>query len=390
MSPTLQAEVRRDRTAPPKPHAARHATLAPNCILVWPHTHACVTARECVTCALCSVVRLRIRGLSIFWGSQVLTKVNFAWINKVKWLAGGFPPFLAEVILALRPAVFAPKERVGSSALYILHAGIAIYGGRVMKAGAVWGEDMLLASPHLRSREHARSVTYLEVYFLERDFVLQIVQSYEETRIKLFRYIHFMALRRYVVLIAKAKRQVKRSVRCSMKASGSAQPQPAEQLFHHFSGSFKSVIGDQDMTSSIDAIDVHRERQLNRALFRLASVSGDIQQLPQAAIAAASDEHIEALHEDHDDCGASKALKLVVPGTQAGPLHGSLGSGRAAGGESDWHAVNSSDMGLRLDAMHRETLAAIGKLRAEVTDLRLRVNHRLPAIRRDELDDLSA
>eukprot|EP00966_Prymnesium_polylepis_P321017 7377342-Prymnesium_polylepis.1 len=315
--------------------------------------------------------------------SQVLTKVNSAWINKVKWLAGGFPPFLAEVVLALRPAVFAPKERVGSSALYILHAGIAIFGGRVMKAGAVWGEDMLLASQYLRSREHARAVTYLEVYFLERDFVLQIAQNYADTRVKLFRYIHFMALRRYVVLIAKAKSQVKKVVRSSMSAPGGSQP--ADQLFHHFSGNMKGLIGDQDMTSSIDEYDVHRERQLNRALFRLASISGDIQLLPQAAAVASSDEHMEALHEEEEPHDTSKALELLASGTLAEPLHSTtLVSGGAAGAESNRRAVDPSDIGLRLDVMHRETLAAIGKLRAEVTDLRLRVDQRLPAIRRDD------
>ena len=68
-----------------------------------------------------------------------------------------------QVLLSLRPLVFAPSEVVFGNQLYILHHGVAIYGGKVMTAGGVWGEDMLMQNETLRSRFHAKALNYVEV-----------------------------------------------------------------------------------------------------------------------------------------------------------------------------------------------------------------------------------
>ena len=56
--------------------------------------------------------------------SEVLLQVNASWIDKVKWLRTETDPdFLIEIVLAIRPAVFAPREIIKEAALHIVRAG---------------------------------------------------------------------------------------------------------------------------------------------------------------------------------------------------------------------------------------------------------------------------
>ena len=45
--------------------------------------------------------------------------------------------FMVQVALSLKPIVFAPGERPSAGRLYIIHRGIALYGGRMLTAGKV-------------------------------------------------------------------------------------------------------------------------------------------------------------------------------------------------------------------------------------------------------------
>ena len=60
-------------------------------------------------------------------------------------------------VLNLVPIVFAPGETVFGTSLYVVHRGLALFGGKLLKAGMVWGEDMLLEASHLRSPFCARA-----------------------------------------------------------------------------------------------------------------------------------------------------------------------------------------------------------------------------------------
>ena len=62
------------------------------------------------------------------------------------------PEFVAKILLSLQPLVFAPSDVVFGTQLYILHHGVAIYGGKVLTAGDVWGEDMLLSDKKLQKQ----------------------------------------------------------------------------------------------------------------------------------------------------------------------------------------------------------------------------------------------
>ena len=51
-----------------------------------------------------------------------------------------------QISLSLTPLVFTPGELAISGYLYIVHRGIALYGGRVLTSGKVWGEDCIILS----------------------------------------------------------------------------------------------------------------------------------------------------------------------------------------------------------------------------------------------------
>ena len=137
---------------------------------------------------------------------MTLLHVNAVWVDQVSWLRNGYPPFLTEVIIAIRPAIFAPKEMVEDAALHIIHSGVAMLGGQIKRAGSVWGEDMLLAAPYLRSRVHVVAITYLEVFFILRDTVFQIASAFPETYAKVQRIVRFKAMQRYMVFVSRARR----------------------------------------------------------------------------------------------------------------------------------------------------------------------------------------
>lgn len=91
-------------------------------------------------------------------------------------------------------------------ALHVIHAGSAIHGGRILTKGSVWGEDVLVAAAHLRSRLHARATTYLEAFYITRDAIFKAAGGFEDTLQHLRRAARLLALRRYVVLVAKVTR----------------------------------------------------------------------------------------------------------------------------------------------------------------------------------------
>ena len=73
----------------------------------------------------------------------------------------------AHVHRAACPAAKPPLRRAkpqGSMLHIVWRCGL--YGGKVLRTGAIWGEDMLLSSEALRSKKVAKALTYLEVYII--------------------------------------------------------------------------------------------------------------------------------------------------------------------------------------------------------------------------------
>ena len=75
----------------------------------------------------------------------------------------------------------------------------------------VWGEDMVLFSPELRTQSCARALNYLEVHMIGRDELLGIAVLYPRTYRLLRRQIAFFALRRFIITMAKESLGLPRS-----------------------------------------------------------------------------------------------------------------------------------------------------------------------------------
>jgi len=83
---------------------------------------------------------------------EVTWAVNKRWVKRVSFFRNAEPEFLVQISLCLSPLVFTPGELAVSGFLYIVHRGIALYGGRVLTSGKVWGEDCIIESSHLQKK----------------------------------------------------------------------------------------------------------------------------------------------------------------------------------------------------------------------------------------------
>jgi len=136
---------------------------------------------------------------------EVAWAVNSRWLRKVWFLKKAEQPFLVQVAITLGAMVFAPGEVAGNGFLYIVHRGIALYGGKVLTSGKLWGEDMILMSQHLQSKFCARAMNYLEVYMISRDELVEVAKNFPDTYKQIRRSAILMALRREIVFQAKAE-----------------------------------------------------------------------------------------------------------------------------------------------------------------------------------------
>ena len=112
---------------------------------------------------------------------KVVWEINQRWLKHVWFLRNAEDKFMVKLALTLKAAVFAPSELCPIGYMYISHRGIALYGGRVLTSGKVWGEDMILSSPTLRSKYAARCMTYVEAYVISRDELLDLAKEFPAT-----------------------------------------------------------------------------------------------------------------------------------------------------------------------------------------------------------------
>ena len=140
-----------------------------------------------------------IENMSPMLQGQVVWKINERWLRHVWFLRDAEDKFMVQLSLNLAAAVFAPAELCPNGYMYISHRGIALYGGKVLTSGKVWGEDMILSSAHLRSKYAARCMTYVEVYMISRDNLLQIAKSFPPTLRLIRRSAFRLAFRREMI-----------------------------------------------------------------------------------------------------------------------------------------------------------------------------------------------
>jgi hypothetical protein len=133
---------------------------------------------------------------------EVAWAANKKWLERIHFLKYCGADFKVELAMSLEAKVFAPGEVAPKGNLYVIHRGLALYGARVLTAGKIWGDDVILLNTELHSPYQARAMNYLECYTIGRDDIFNVASAYPRSRRQLRRSAMLMALRRRLALVA--------------------------------------------------------------------------------------------------------------------------------------------------------------------------------------------
>ena len=101
--------------------------------------------------------------------SEVAWTCNKQWLQRIWFLNEAPVKFLVSLAKSLTAFVFAPGELAPLGYMYIINRGLALYAGKLLGAGKVWGSDVILRSEYLRYAYCARAMNYLEVFAINRE-----------------------------------------------------------------------------------------------------------------------------------------------------------------------------------------------------------------------------
>ena len=136
---------------------------------------------------------------------ETMWATNQSWLQKIWFLKSAPRAFMVELALSLTAMVFAPGDTPRIGFMYIVHRGVALYRAKLVTKGRVFGEDMILNSPHLRSNAQAKAMNYLEVYHTSRRELLIVAQRFPKTLAAIRRAAVMLALRRHIIYVARKK-----------------------------------------------------------------------------------------------------------------------------------------------------------------------------------------
>lgn len=116
--------------------------------------------------------------------------------------------FLLTLAKRIRPIIFAPSESAPPDQLYIIHRGLALYGGKVLRGGMVWGEDAcILTNVDLRSPYVARAMTFLECFSIDATDINETLSAFPDFAAVVRRRAVMLATRRAFMLEAERRRR---------------------------------------------------------------------------------------------------------------------------------------------------------------------------------------
>ena len=114
---------------------------------------------------------------------------------------------IADVAKALKAAAFAQRESFDNvQVLYILSKGLVALDSRVGHHGAVWGEDFVLSDTSLIRPVSGYALTYIEVLFLTRDALMEVIEKRRSSCPQLGRIVRQYPGRRFFSLQKTLKR----------------------------------------------------------------------------------------------------------------------------------------------------------------------------------------
>lgn len=135
--------------------------------------------------------------------NEVVLRCNEKWLRKVAFLHRCEAPIMVALAMSVEIDLFAPGEAIFPGKLYIVHAGFALFNGRILSVGKVWGEDIILADPSLRFYLVARAMNFLELFNIDRETLLSTIDEFPEERQNIRRFTIMVALRRSIILRAR-------------------------------------------------------------------------------------------------------------------------------------------------------------------------------------------
>ena len=115
-----------------------------------------------------------LESMSPLLQGRVAFAANREWLERV-WYLARLPDtrdtteFIAAVAKSLTVRAYVAEERAPIGQLYVLRKGIAVKNWRFMRAGMVWGDDIIIDALHLMDHSQAVALTYIEVFVLTRE-----------------------------------------------------------------------------------------------------------------------------------------------------------------------------------------------------------------------------
>ena len=153
---------------------------------------------------------------------------NRKWLRKIWWLrdlsdttSRGAREFVANLAKSLIVRAYVVSERPPLGQIYVLRKGMAIKNWRFLRAGRVWGDDMILEDQTLMDHSQAVALTYIEVFALSKEALDASCDSFPEGRLAIDRAAMRIRLQRALIThLCERQGKVPRSFISQKHASG--------------------------------------------------------------------------------------------------------------------------------------------------------------------------
>jgi len=119
-----------------------------------------------------------LQSMSPLLQGTVAFAANKEWLDKIWWLrmmssrgTRDSREFIANLAKSLDLTAYVASERPPLGQLYVLRKGMCIKNWNFMRAGRVWGDDLILENRRLMDHSQAVALTYIEVMSISKEAV---------------------------------------------------------------------------------------------------------------------------------------------------------------------------------------------------------------------------
>lgn len=140
---------------------------------------------------------------------EVILHCHRHWLDKIWFLADTEELSRVRLAMSMESTVLAPGEIAPLGYLYVVTRGLVLFGGRVLMQGSSWGDDIILHNPDHHAHCRARAMSYVDAHTLSREVLVKVLSVFPAASEKVRRATIVLALRRHLVVAAKALRNKK-------------------------------------------------------------------------------------------------------------------------------------------------------------------------------------